>query len=274
MSSADIPVFILAGGLGTRFKEQTEFRPKPMIEVGNHPIIWHIIRWYCHFGFKKFVICTGFKSEVIKDYFLNYNSMNSDFSVDLSNGTVTYHGAHHDDDCEVTIAYTGELTMTGGRLGRATNKYLGGAEHFAVTYGDGLTDANLEAELNFHIAHGKLGTLLAINPPSRFGELMTKGDTIVNFAEKPSLRHSWINGGYFFFRRSFVEYLTTDENLVLEREPLTRLSDGGELQIFRHAGFWACMDTQRDKDMLDDLWKSGNAPWAIRRVADSDRGQR
>jgi glucose-1-phosphate cytidylyltransferase len=274
MNPADVPVFILAGGLGTRFKEQTEFRPKPMIEVGSRPILWHIIRWYGYFGFKKFIICSGFKSEVIKDYFLNYTSMNSDFTVDLSSGGVTYHGAHHDEHCQVTIAYTGELTMTGARIGRAVSKYLGGAEHFAVTYGDGLTDANLDLELKFHVAHGKIGTVLAINPPSRFGELMTVGDSIVDFAEKPNLTHSWINGGYFFFRRDFIKYLSTDESLVLEREPLVQLSKNGEFQIFRHSSFWACMDTQRDKDMLDDIWKSGHAPWALPPAAYSQEGQK
>jgi glucose-1-phosphate cytidylyltransferase len=263
MTPANVPVFILAGGLGTRLKEQTEFRPKPMLEIGHRPILWHIIRWYGHFGFRKFIICAGFRSEVIKDYFLNYSSMNSDFTVDLSTGSVSYHDAHHDENYQVTVAYTGELTMTGGRIGRAASKYIGNAEHFAITYGDGLTDANLREEFDFHVSHGRIGTVLAINPPSRFGEILVEGDTSLNFSEKPNLSHSWINGGYFFFRRDFTKYLSTDENLVLEKQPLMQLSADRELQVFRHDRFWACMDTQRDKEMLEELWNSGKAPWAV-----------
>jgi glucose-1-phosphate cytidylyltransferase len=259
---ANTPVFILAGGLGTRLKEQTEFRPKPMIELGNKPILWHIMRWYGSFGFKKFVVCAGFKSEVIKEYFLNYDAMNSDFTVDLSMRRPTvYHSAHHEEDWEVTVAYTGELTMTGGRIGRAVAKYLGGAEHFAVTYGDGLTNADLLQQFAFHKQHGKIGTVLAINPPSRFGDLMMDGDTVVKFAEKPELSDTWINAGYFFFRRDFASYLSIDENLVLEREPLMRLAEDGQLAVWRHRDFWACMDTQRDRDELEVLWRSGKAPW-------------
>ena len=262
MDTSQVPVFLLAGGLGTRMKEQTEFRPKPMVEIGGRPILWHIMRWYSRFGFKKFVICTGFKSEVIKDYFLNYDAMNSDFTVNLASRNTVYHSAHHEEDWEVTVAYTGEGTMTGGRIGRAAAKYLGNAEYFAVTYGDGLTNANLAHEFEFHRSHGKIGTVLAVNPPSRFGELHTEGDTIIDFAEKPKLSQSWINGGYFFFRRDFTERLSGDEALVLEREPLMRLAGDMELAIWRHRRFWACMDTQRDHDDLTEMWRSGNAPWA------------
>ena len=180
-------MFVLAGGLGTRFKEQTEFRPKPMIEIGNRPILWHIMRWYGRFGFRRFVICSGFRSEVIKDYFLNYAAMNSDFTVALRGHEVRYHDAHHDDNWEVTVAYTGELTLTGARIARAAAKYLGNAEHFAVTYGDGLCNADLTAEFAFHQAHGGIGTVLATNPPSRFGELRMQADRVVEFAEKPEL---------------------------------------------------------------------------------------
>ena len=268
MKRSEVPVFILAGGLGTRLKEQTEFRPKPMVEVGHHPILWHIMRSYNRYGFRKFVVCAGFKSEVIKDYFLNYEAMNSDFTVKLAGRDTLYHSSHHEDDWEVTVAYTGELTMTGGRIGRAASKYLGDAEHFAVTYGDGLTDADLGREFDFHCGHGKVGTVLAINPPSRFGEILTDGDTVTRFAEKPELSDTWINGGYFFFRREFTDYLSTDDRLVLESEPLTRLADDRQLAVWRHKRFWACMDTQRDRDELDALWRSGKAPWAAAAVDD------
>ena len=259
--NSNVPIFILAGGLGTRLKEETEFRPKPMVPVGGHPIIWHIMRHYARFGFTKFVVCTGFKSEVIKEYFLNYSALNSDFTVDISSGKTIVHSVEHDNDWQVTVAYTGELTMTGGRIGRATAKYLGDAEHFGVTYGDGLCDVNLAAEFAFHQKHGKIGTVLGVNPPSRFGELKLDGDKVMEFAEKPEFTDDWINGGFFFFRRDFTNYLSQDENLILERDPLIRLARDGEMMIYKHRGFWQCMDTQRDRELLEKLWASGNAPW-------------
>jgi glucose-1-phosphate cytidylyltransferase len=259
----EVPVFILAGGLGTRLKEHTEFRPKPMVEIGNRPILWHIMRCYAAHGFKRFIVCAGFKSEVIKDYFLNYDAMNSDFTVNLSNHDVRYHGTYHDDDWKVTVAYTGETTMTGARISRAAAKYLGNCEHFAVTYGDGLCDANFQEELKIHVEARRVGTVLGVNPPSRFGELRTEGqDSLVcSFVEKPELRQSWINGGYFMFRRDFMRYLSPDEDCVLEKEPLSRLTADRQLGVYNHSGFWACMDTQRDKEYLDELWGSGRAPW-------------
>lgn len=263
MNRKDVPVFILAGGLGTRLKEYTELRPKPMVEVGSKPILWHIMRWYAHFGFKRFVICTGFKSEVIKEYFVNYHAMNSDFTVNLASQDVSYHGAHHEDDWQVTVAYTGELTMTGARIGRAAKKYLGEAEHFAVTYGDGVTNADLGREFDFHVSHKKIGTVLAVNPVARFGEMKGHDDTVTEFAEKPQQVDSWINGGFFFFRREFEKYLGTDESLILEKEPLDRLSRDGQLKMHRHGGFWHCMDTQRDRDHLEEMWQSGKAPWRV-----------
>jgi glucose-1-phosphate cytidylyltransferase len=261
----EVPVFILAGGLGTRLKEHTELRPKPMLEIGHKPILWHIMRWYGLHGFKKFVICAGFRAEVIKEYFLNYSALNSDFTVNLVNRELVYHSVHHDEDWEVTVAYTGEVTLTGARLARAASKYLERADHFAVTYGDGLCDADLASEFQFHRQHACIGTMLAINPPpSRFGELHVEGNTVLEFSEKPE-SNSWINGGYFLFRREFLKYLSTDEHCVLEKEPLVRLASDRQLRIYRHEGFWACMDTQRDKDHLEELWASGRAPWAQRR---------
>jgi glucose-1-phosphate cytidylyltransferase len=234
-----------------------------MVPVGSRPILWHIMRSYARHGFKRFVLCLGYRSEVIKSYFLNYASMNSDFTVELKSSGVTVHSIDHDQDWQVTLADTGELTMTGARVARAAAKYLGDAPQFAVTYGDGLTDANLAQELSFHLDHGRIGTVLGVNPPSRFGELRVRGSDVLEFAEKPDFADSWINGGYFFFRRDFLRYLSSDEGCVLERTPLVELARDGQLGIHTHRGFWACMDTQRDREQLEKIWASGNAPWAV-----------
>ena len=261
---SNIPVFILCGGLGTRIKEETELRPKPMVPIGSYPILWHIMHLYRRHGFKRFVLCTGFKSEVIKAFFLNYHSMHSDFTVDLASNALTVHSIHHEEDWEVTLAYTGEQTMTGGRLAIAARKYLGDSPHFAVTYGDALTNANFSEEFQFHQAHNKIGTVLGVNPPSRFGELKLDGSQVTEFQEKPEFPSTWINGGFFFFKREFLaNYLPLDESCVLEKAPLTQLAQDGELQMYRHDDFWACMDTQRDRDALSALWHSGNAPWIL-----------
>lgn len=235
MTPSDVPVFVLCGGLGTRLKEETEFRPKPMVPIGDEPVLVHILRLYRKHGFERFVLCTGFKSEVIDEYF------------DGADG--------------VTTVYTGEAAMTGARVSRAAARELGGAEHFAVTYGDGLTDANLAEELAFHLGHGGVGTVLGVNPPSRFGELRIEGDAVVEFDEKPQIRDHWVNGGFFFFRRDFLDYLSDDDGCVLEREPLVRLARDGGLTVFRHPGFWEAMDTQRDRDQLTALLAGGKAPW-------------
>jgi glucose-1-phosphate cytidylyltransferase len=269
-SLEDIPVFILCGGLGTRLREETEFRPKPMVEVGSHPLLWHIMRSYSDFGFRRFVLCIGYKHEVIRQYFLNFYAMNSDATIRLATNEVTVHSVSHDFDWEVTLAYTGETTMTGARLARAVDRYLGDASDFAVTYGDGLTDADLAAEFAFHAERGKLGTVLGVNPPSRFGEFEMDGDRLVAFIEKPEIDQAWINGGYFFFQRQFRDYLTADESCVLEREPLSRLARDGQLAVCRHTGFWACMDTERDRDELNQLWAAKNVPWLRHRPAIDD----
>ena len=259
---ADTPVFVLCGGLGTRLREETEVRPKPMVPIGSRPILWHIMRSYARHGFRRFILCLGYKAEVIKAYFLNYASMNSDFTVGLKTNALSVHSIDHDQDWEVTLADTGDATLTGARVARAAAKYLGGAQQFAVTYGDGLTDADLRAEFEFHRGHGRIGTVLGVNPPSRFGELRTQGDHVVEFAEKPHFEESWINGGYFFFQRAFLPYLSPEESCVLEREPVVRLARDGQLSIYKHRGFWACMDTQRDREQLEKIWASGKAPWA------------
>lgn len=261
MINKEIPVFILCGGLGTRLKEETEFRPKPMVPVGDKPILWHIMNSYSKNGFKKFILCLGFKSEIIKSYFLNYSSLNSDFTVNLKSNEITVHSVDHNLNWEVTLAYTGELNMTGSRIAIAADKYLGASENFAVTYGDGLTNANLKEEFEFHKHHGKIGTILGTNPPSRFGSIKLNGEVVEEFSEKPEFEDEWINGGYFFFKREFLSYLSKDENCILERQPLVKLASDRQLQMFRHKGFWACMDTQRDREYLNQLWNSGNVPW-------------
>ncbi len=260
-SPADTPVFILCGGLGTRLKEETEFRPKPMVPVGPHPMLWHVMHSYSRYGFKRFILCLGFKAEVIKAYFLHYPSLNSDFTIDLKSNNVVVHSSDFAEDWEVTLADTGQDTMTGARLFRAA-KYLGNAKHAAVTYGDGLCNANLIDELKFHQEHGKTGTVLGVNPPSRFGEFHLNGDRVVEFTEKPEFTENWINGGFFFFKKSFFnDYLENNTDCVLERAPLVKLARDGELTMYRHPGFWACMDTQRDREHLNQMWSTGKAPW-------------
>jgi len=261
MNTAEIPVFILCGGLGTRIKEETEFRPKTMVPIGEHPILWHVMQTYARHGFRRFVLCLGFKAEVVKDYFSNFHLHNADCTIKLKTNEVTVHEHRHNLDWEVTLAYTGEKNMTGSRTAQAARKYLGSTEHFAVTYGDGLTDANIAEEFRYHLAQKKLGTVLGVNPPSRFGEIKVKGDRVVEFAEKPDIEGHWINGGYFFFHRDFCKYLSEDDNCMLEGDPLVRLARDGLLNIFRLQGFWACMDTQRDRELLIKLVESGNPPW-------------
>ena len=260
MKKEETPIFILCGGLGTRIKEETEFRPKAMVPIGSKPILWHIMKTYAHHGFKRFILCLGFKSEIIKDFFINYSSMNSDFTVDLVKNNVHMHNVEFADDWSVTLTDTGQTTMTGARIAIAA-KYLKECENFGVAYGDGLTDANLDQEFEYHCNHGKVGTILGISPPSRFGEILLDKNEVIAFSEKPDLTNKWINGGYLFFRKDFLTYLSKDSKCVLEREPLIKLAKAKQLIIFKHEKFWACMDTQRDREYLDQLLKEGSAPW-------------
>lgn len=262
LQPSDIPVFVLCGGQGTRLKEETVRIPKPMVPIGSRPMLWHIMKTYAAHGFKNFVLCLGYKAEVIKSYFLNYSTMNSDFTVELQSNGMQVHSVDHDQDWRVTLAYTGETSMTGARIARAAERYLGSAEHFAVTYGDGVTDADLRDEMAVHLTKGKIGTVLGVNPPSRFGEIRTDDGEVIAFDEKPEFSDEWINGGYFFFRREFLSYLSRDESCVLEKTPLIRLAEDRQLSMYKHHGFWACMDTQRDVDHLNQIWASGKAPWA------------
>ena len=261
VKTSDIPVLILCGGLGTRIKEETEFRPKPMVPIGEHPILWHVMRIYARHGFRRFVLCLGFKADAVKDYFSNFHLHNNDCTIDLKSNQVSVHESRVELDWEVTLAYTGEKNMTGSRIAQAARKYLSKARHFAVTYGDGLTDADLAKEFQHHLKEGKTGTVLGVNPPSRFGEIKIEGNRVVEFAEKPDLDNHWINGGYFFFKRDFLKYLSEDPGCVLERDPLVKLAHDEQLSIHKHPGYWACMDTQRDREELTRLVESGSPPW-------------
>ncbi len=250
-------VILLAGGFGTRLSEYTELIPKPMVPIGGRPILWHIMRSYAKFNHKEFFVALGYKAEVIKSYFLNYRSLNSDFTVDLSSGDVMPHQLDAV-DWRVTLVHTGDHSMTGGRVKRM-QKFIGN-ETCMLTYGDGVSDIDLDALLAFHRSHKKLVTVSAVRPAARFGELEMAGATVTNFKEKPQLHEGWINGGYFVIEPAFFELIGGDETM-LEREPLERAAAMGELMAYRHDGFWHCMDTKRDHELLESMWAKG-APWA------------
>ena len=254
-------VIILCGGLGTRLREETEYRPKPLVAVGGHPILWHIMKLYAHHGFKDFVLCLGYRGDMIKDYFLNYEAMNNDFTICLgSQDRMTFHGTHAEQDFCVTLANTGLDTMTGGRIKRV-QQYVD--EHtFMVTYGDGVADVDMGALLAFHNAHGRLATVTAVHPVSQFGILEVAGDgKIATFAEKPR-SDGWASAGFFVFNQRIVDYLAGDE-CILEREPMERLVRDGQLMGYRHEGFFCAMDTYRDSLRLNQMWASGEAPWKV-----------
>ena len=251
---------ILCGGMGTRLREETEYRPKPMVEIGGRPILWHIMKGYATRGFTEFVLCLGYKGDRIKEYFLNYEAMNHDLTLELGRqGAVHYHGGHEEDGWRVTLVDTGLQTMTGARIRRAARHLRG--DTFMVTYGDGLSDLNVGDLVAFHRRTGAVGTVTGVRPSSRFGELVTVGSRVVQFSEKPRTTEGLINGGFFVFDRRFLDYLSDDPACVLEREPLERLAADGLLQVYRHEGFWQCMDTYRDHQLLTQLWESGQAPW-------------
>lgn len=253
-------VAILAGGYGTRLAELTREIPKPLVEIGGRPILWHILQFYAAQGFKEFVIALGYKGDLIKDYFINYYNRNSNLTVDLGNGQIHYHDSEHL-DWKVTMVDTGEETMTGGRLRRLAPFMEG--KPFMVTYGDGLSTVDLNALLLYHRQHGKLATVTAVHPTSRYGKLeMDSEGKVMRFVEKPEFAEDWINGGFFVFEPGFLDLIAGD-NTVLEREPLETATLNQQLHAYKHTGFWHCMDTLRDRNHLNQLWSEGRAPWKI-----------
>ncbi len=256
-------VVILCGGMGTRLREYTESIPKPMVRIGDIPILVHIMQMYASHGMNEFVLCLGYLGHTIREYFVNYEAMSRDFTVELGKpGSVEYHDHEHEGapNWKVTLVETGAASMTGARLARAA-RYLTPGETFAVTYGDGVADVPLTEVLEFHRRSGRKATVTGVRPPSRFGEIEHDKGLVKSFNEKPQVGTGVINGGFFFFEHSFLEYLTLDPSCTLERAPLERCVHEGQLGVFEHAGFWQCMDTYRDWERLDALWKSGSPPW-------------
>lgn len=250
-------VIILAGGLGTRLSEYTDLIPKPMVKIGGKPIIWHIMNSYAKFGHKDFYIALGYKADLVKDYFLNYRMLNSDFTTNLKDGSITPH-VMDETDWTVTLVNTGDHTMTGGRL-KKLQKFVDG-ERFMLSYGDGVSDVNINELISKHKSSNKEVTLTAVRPPARFGEMELVENKVVSFQEKPQIKAGWINGGFFVMEPIIFNYLDGDAT-VLEREPLEAISAKGQLNAYKHTGYWQCMDTKRDHEALEAQWLTGNAPW-------------
>jgi glucose-1-phosphate cytidylyltransferase len=249
---------ILCGGLGTRLSEETQLRPKPMVEIGGRPVVWHIMKMYERYGHTDFMLALGHKGEFIKDYFLHYHARQCDVTVSLKNGEVTYSNPTAE-DWRVSLIDTGAQTMTGGRLLRL-RRLLENDGTFMLTYGDGVSDVNIADLLEFHRGHKRLATVTAVRPPVRFGELAIQDERVIDFQEKPQAGEGWINGGFFVFEPAVFDMIA-DDSTMLEREPLEQLATSGELMAYHHEGYWQCMDTLRDKHALEELWASGCAPW-------------
>ena len=256
-------VIILCGGLGTRLKEETEYRPKPMVKIGNKPILWHIMKRYSHYGFKDFILCLGYKGEIIKEYFYNYEILNNDFTIELGqHNKIEVHDAHDETGWRITLVDTGEHTLKGARLKKIEKDV--DSNIFMVTYGDGVANININELVDFHKSHGKIATLTGVMPPSRFGTLSVKDDQIIEFSEKPQTTDGLINGGFFVFNKKIFDYLYTDDSCDLEVGVLDKLAEQGELMVYKHGGDWVCMDTVRDMDYLNKLWSSHEAFWNLK----------
>jgi glucose-1-phosphate cytidylyltransferase len=254
-------IVILCGGMGTRLREETEIKPKPMIEIGGMPILWHIMKTYAGYGFNEFILCLGYKGEQIKEYFYNYEMLSNDFTIELGTKNIDVYPRHSEKGWKVTLVDTGSEAMTGARVKRI-QKFID-SDTFMLTYGDGVADINIKHLLEFHKKHGKIGTVTAVNPPSRYGELIISEDHAMSFTEKPQETKDSISGGYFVFSSKIFDYLKDDNSCVLEKEPLCSLVLDKELKVYKHKGFWQCMDTYRDYKYLQSLWDRGDAPWKI-----------
>ncbi len=252
-------VVILCGGRGTRLLTGTGVKPKPLFKIGSIPILVHIMNIYSKYGFNEFVLCLGFMGEAIRKYFLDYEMLSNDFTIEIGTGKIDVHRRHLKHNWKITMVDTGRDAMTGARVKRI-EKYIDG-DRFMLTYGDGVTDLNIAETLKFHESHGKIGTLTGVSPPSRYGELLLRGDKVLSFNEKPQIEGDSINGGYFIFEKAFFDYLDDDDGCVLEREPLEKLAAADSLRVFKHDGFWQCMDTPRDYKFLNELYVRGNVPW-------------
>jgi len=255
-------VVILCGGLGTRIREETEFRPKPMVNIGGRPILWHIMKTYSYYGYNEFILSLGYKGETIKEYFYNYELMNNDVTLTLGHPEKTlFHTIHEENEWTITLADTGIETLKGARLKRV-EKYITGDE-FMVTYGDGVSNIDINKLIAFHRSHGKIATVTGINPAARFGELKIAGNQVESFVEKPKNNSGLINGGFFVFKREMLDYLMSDRKCDLEIGPLEKVAKDGQLMVYKHTGFWACMDTLRDMDYLNKLWNENKAEWKL-----------
>jgi glucose-1-phosphate cytidylyltransferase len=252
-------VVLLAGGLGTRLSEETVLKPKPMVEVGGMPILWHIMKIYANYGYNDFAVALGYKGDVIKEFFMNYKLHKSDMVVNLRAGNVDYHN-DLSEDWNVGLYSTGDSSLTGGRLLRLKKLFIPG-DTFMLTYGDGVANVDINALVAFHKSHGKIATLTAVRPPARFGSIVMDGNGVIaEFKEKPQIGEGWINGGFFVFNYDVFDYLESDET-ILEREPLENLCKDQQLVAYQHSEFWQCMDTIRDRDYLNNIWQEGKAPW-------------
>lgn len=255
-------VVILCGGRGSRLSEETVLKPKPMVEIGGRPMLWHIMKIYSYYGYNRFILALGYQGEYIKKYFYDYRIMASDLTLTMDPlKSPEIHGSHEHTDWEITFVDTGLDTLKGSRIKRL-EKYVK-SDNFLLTYGDGVADTDIDKLYNFHLSHNSIGTVTAVRPPSRFGELIVSGDKVVKFEEKPQLSAGMINGGFFVFKKAFMDYLTPDANCDFEFGALQKLAQDGELRVYNHGGFWQCMDNMRDRDYLNKLWDNDQAKWKV-----------
>jgi len=253
---------ILAGGFGTRIRDVADDIPKPMITIGSYPTLWHIMKLYSYYNYNRFILCLGYKGHTIKNYFLNYSNLKQDFQLDLQTQETQSLGQNNCENWKITFAETGLNSYTGARVYRI-KKYLEDDEFFALTYGDGVADINIDELVNFHKSHGRLMTVTGVRPPGRFGELEIKGDQVIGFNEKPQVTEGWISGGFFICSRGVLNYLTPNDDLVFERDPIENITKDDQLMVYRHEGFWHPMDTSREYQLLNALWNDGKAPWKV-----------